>query len=167
MRMTPTLSVLIVFATALTTAGCSPTFSRQSLEQVDRGITFREIQSNPDAYLGKSVMLGGVIIETRNTQEGSFIEVLQRPITRQGRPVETDETEGRFIISSPQFLDSAVYYPGKRISVIGTVAGQKIQPLGGIQYHYPVVTAKELRLWEPRTSPQFSFGFGLGIFHRF
>jgi outer membrane lipoprotein len=108
-----------------------------------------------------------MIIETRNTPEGTSIEVLQRPLDRQGRPLETDDTGGRFIIESPQFLDSAVYRPGKRISLVGEVSGQEVRPLGGIHYRYPVIAAKEIRLWEPRTAPRISFGVGIGVFHRF
>lgn len=161
------MAVLIAFAaiTVQGIAGCAPTFSRQALDQVDRTITFRELQKNPERYQGKWVMLAGLIIDTRNTPEGSFIEVLQKPVDRQGRPRETDDTEGRFLITSPEFLDSAVYRPGKRISVIGEVLGQKMRPLGEIQYRYAVVTSREIRLWEPRTSPQFSIG--IGVFHAF
>ncbi len=167
MRMNRTISVLTVFATVLGIAGCAPTFSREALDKVDRSITFSELQSNPDRYQGKWVMLAGVIINARNTQEGTFIEVLQTPMDKRGRPRDTDATEGRFIIASPQFLDSAVYHAGKRISVVGEAAGQKVQPLGETQYRYPVVTPRELRLWEPRTEPQFSFGLGVGVFHHF
>jgi outer membrane lipoprotein len=161
----------IVLASAagflLVCAGCAPTFSSSALNQVDRGITFQELQSSPDLYIGKWVLLGGMIIETRNTREGTFIEVLQTPIGRRGRPEETDQTAGRFIISSPQFLDGAVYRSGKRISVVGEVSGHEVRPLGQIHYQYPVVVAKELQLWEPRSEPSVSFGFGIGIFHGF
>lgn len=148
-------------------AGCAPTFSSAALDRVDRSIPFRELQGNPGRYVGKWVLLGGVIIETRNTKEGTFIEVLQTPISRRGRPEETEETAGRFIIASPQFLDGAVFRSGKRISVVGEVSGKEVRPLGQIHYQYPVVTAKELQLWEPRSGPSVSFGFGVGIFHGF
>ena len=94
-------------------------------------------------------MLAGVIIEARNTKEGTSIEVLQRPMDRRGRPYETDVTEGRFVITTDWFLDAAVYHRGRRIAVVAEVAGRKILPLGEIEYQYPVVVAKELHLWEP------------------
>ena len=165
MSMKRTLSVLAVLTAMLWTAGCAPPFSRQALDQVDRNITFGELQRDPDQYKGKCVMLAGVIIDTKNTKEGTFIEVLQKPMERRGRPLETDTSEGRFMISSSQFLDAAVFHAWKRITVIGEVAGQKIQPLGELQYRYPVVTARELHLWEPTFGPRVTFG--VGIYHGF
>jgi outer membrane lipoprotein len=158
------LIFLLIFASLLG-GGCAPTFSRELLSQVNTSITFGELQAGPERYQGEWVMLGGVIIDTRNTAQGTSVEVLQRPLDRRGRPRETDDTGGRFMIESEQFLDAAVYQRGKQLSVVGQVSGQTVRPLGEMQYRYPVVTAKELRLWERRTSPQFSFG--VGVFHQF
>jgi outer membrane lipoprotein len=142
-------------------ASCAPPFAKGTLEKVDRSISFRELQRDPDTFKGRWVMLAGVIIEARNTKEGTSIEVLQRPMDRRGRPYETDVTEGRFIITTDRFLDAAVYHRGRRIAVVAEVAGRKILPLGEIEYQYPVVVAKELHLWEPSSGPQFFFGIGV------
>ena len=142
-------------------AGCAPTFSKGTLEKVDRSISFRELQRDPDTFKGRWVMLAGVIIEARNMREGTSIEVLQRPMDRRGRPYETDITEGRFIITTDRFLDAGVYHRGRRITVVAEVAGRKILPLGEIGYQYPVVVARELHLWEPSSGPQFFFGVGV------
>ena len=148
-------------------AGCASKFSHEALDRVDRGIPFMQLQANPDAFRGKWVMEGGYIIETRNAHDGTYIEVLETPLDRQGRPLDTDQTGGRFIISSKQFLDPAVYHPGKPVSVIGEVSGQEVRLLGEVKYRYPVLTPQELHVWEPRSSPQVSFGFGIGVFHGF
>ena len=108
-------------------------------------------------------MLAGVIIETTNSKEGTLIEVLQRPMARSGRPLETDASEGRFLISSDKFLDPAVYHPGKRITVIGVASGSSVRPLGELEYRYPVLSARELKLWEPSAGPWFSIG--IGVYH--
>jgi outer membrane lipoprotein len=157
----------ILSAVAAAMTACAPTFSKEIMEQVDRTISFRDLVKAPERYQGKWVMLGGVIIETRNSAQGSTVEVLQTPLDRQGRPRETDETAGRFIVESPEFLDAAVYQPGKRISLVGQVRGQEVRPLGEMNYRYPVISSKELRLWEQGTSPRVSFGFGVGVYHRF
>jgi outer membrane lipoprotein len=140
---------------------CAPPFAKGSLEKVDRSISFRELQRDPDTFKGRWVMLAGVIIEAKNTKEGTSIEVLEKPMDRQGRPYETDVTEGRFIITTDRYLDAAVYHRGRRIAVVAEVAGRKLLPLGEIEYQYPVVVAKELHLWEPSSGPQFFFGIGV------
>ena len=50
----------------------------------DQSISFRALQRDPDTFKGRWVMLAGVIIEARNTKEGTSIEVLQRPMDRWG-----------------------------------------------------------------------------------
>ncbi len=154
----------LVLAALAVAGGCAPPFSQAALDRVDRTVSFKELREDPDHYRGTWVMLAGVVVETRNTPEGSFIEVLQKPMDRRSRPLETDETGGRFMIYSAKFLDAAVYHKGKRISVVGEVTGVKTQPLGEIQYQYPVVGAKELTTWEPSSGPHFVFGVG-AVFH--
>jgi len=78
-----------------------------------------------------------------------------------GKPYETDAIEGRFIITSDQFLDAAVYHRGRRIAVVAEIEGRRILPLGEIEYQYPVLVSKELHLWEPSSCPQFFFGIGV------
>jgi outer membrane lipoprotein len=153
--------ITLFLVAVLGATGCAPPFAKEALEQVDRGISFRELQRDPDMYKGRRVMLAGVIIETRNTKEGTSIEVLQKPMDQRGRPYETDATEGRFIITTDRFLDAAVYHRGRRITIIAEVAGRKVLPLGEIEYQYPLVVAKELHLWEPSSGPQFFFGVGV------
>jgi len=155
--MTVALPLIAIFGAA----GCAPPFAKGALEKVDPSISFRALQSEPDTFKGKWVMLAGVIIESRNTKEGTSIEVLQRPMDSRGRPHETDATEGRFIITTDRFLDSTVFHRGRRITVIAEVADRKILPLGEIKYQYPVVVAKELHLWEPSSGLRFFFGIGV------
>ncbi len=155
----------LLLGAAMTAGGCAPPFSQASLDRVDRTVTFGELLKEPEQYRGTWVMLGGVIVGTRNATEGTFIEVLQKPIDRRGQPLDTDQSGGRFIISAAGFLDAAVYHGGRLITVIGEAAGAKTQPLGEIQYRYPVVSAGELHLWDPDAGPHFVFGVGVGIFH--
>lgn len=141
--------------------GCAPPFSKQLLERVDSTILFPALQEHPDTYKGKLVMIGGVIVESKNSREGTAIEILQKPLDGQGRPLQTDATGGRFIAVSDKFLDAAVYHAGRLITVIAEVAGSTTRPLGEIEYRYPVVTVKDLHLWEMSTGPRFNFGIGV------
>jgi len=152
----------ILLALLLTTA-CAPAFPQQMLDRVDRNLSFKELQKNPDAYKGAWVMLGGMIVASKNTKEGTVIELLQKPLAGSGRPLRTDATEGRLFIVAEEFLDAAVYHAGRELSVIGEVSGQKVQQLGEIEYRYPLVSAKSLHLWDPSSGPRVSFGIGIGV----
>jgi starvation-inducible outer membrane lipoprotein len=70
----------VLVLAALAVAACAPAFSPEALDRVDRAVTFRQLQANPDAYLGKWVLAGGIILETRNAPEGTTLEVLERPV---------------------------------------------------------------------------------------
>lgn len=156
------LIVLVLLAAAVTiSAGCAPPFSKELLDKLEKNISFAAVQKEPERYTGKLLMVGGTIVDTKNRKEGTRIEVLQKPLDGEGRPALTDETGGRFLIVSPQFLDGAVYHRGRSVTVIGEVAGSKVQQLGEIEYRYPVITAKELHLWSPYSGPRFSVGVGV------
>lgn len=143
--------------------GCSPPFPRELMEKVDRNTAFAEVQKDPTAHAGKLLMLGGMIVETKNLRQGTRIEVLQKPLDGQGRPALTDATGGRFLVLATQFLDGAVYQRGRMITVVGEVAPPQVLPLGETEYRYPVLSARSLHLWEPYTGPRFSIG--IGVYH--
>jgi outer membrane lipoprotein len=128
---------------------CAP-FSKEMLLRVDPALNFVDVQKNPDAYAGKTVLWGGVIIETSNKQQETVLKVLQTELDYQKRPTRLDRSLGRFLIRQPGFLDPAIYKEGREITVAGEVAGKEVQPLGSSQYAYPVIAAKEIYLWERR-----------------
>jgi outer membrane lipoprotein len=146
-------------------AGCSPPFSPDLLDRVDRTVAYGELQKDPDRFTGRVLMLGGVIVEARNLKEGTQLEVLQQPLDGRGRPLETDETGGRFLVIAEQFLDTAVFHRGRAVTVIGEVVGKQTRPLGQIEYRYALLKAKAVHLWPPEVGPQFSIG--VGVYHGF
>jgi outer membrane lipoprotein len=159
--LTIVVSCLFVF---FITAGCAPPFSKETLDKVNRNVSFQELKKEPEQFKGTWVMLGGMIVGSKNAKEGTLIEILQRPLDTDGRPLQTDSTEGRFLIQSDTFLDPAVYHEGRLITVVAEVIGRKELPLDDIMYTYPLLSVKDLHLWEPSQGPRFFFG--IGIEHR-
>jgi outer membrane lipoprotein len=155
---------LLMLVAGLWFAGCAPTFPRQITDRVDRHVSFKELQADPEKFKGLWLMLGGVIVSSRNAKEGTYLEILQKPLEGDGRPVDTDATEGRFVVQTEEYLDSAVYHRGRIITIVGEVAGQKTMPLDETTYQYPLLAAKALHLWKPSDGPRFFFG--VGVFHR-
>ena len=152
-------------ALILALAACSPPFSRELLDRVDPSVTYADLQKDPDRLNGKVLMLGGIIVEARNLKTGTELEILQHPLDRQARPLVTDETGGRFLVLTEQFLDTAIFHRGREMTVVGEVAGHQARPLGQIEYRYPVVRAKDIHLWSPSSGPRFSIG--IGVYHGF
>jgi outer membrane lipoprotein len=151
-----------VFTALLASQGCAPPFPKELLEKVDRKVSFTALQKEPGAYEGRLVMLGGMIIEAKNQAEGTLIEVLEKPLDSEGKPRQTDESGGRFLVTTGNFLDAAVYHTGRMITVVGTVSGQRTLKLGEIEYRYPLIAAKDQYLWRPYSSgPRFFFGIGV------
>lgn len=154
------LTILFLLAAGGISA-CAPVFPKEVTDRIDRHVFFKELKSDPDRFKGIWVMLGGVIVSSKNMQEGTLIEVLQKPLDSDGRPLETDQTEGRFLVESDQFLDSAVYHRERLITIVGEVAGKKAMPIDEIMYQFPLISAKALHLWSPASGPHFFFGIGV------
>lgn len=156
-------SVLLLFI-LFPAAGCAPPFPRETLDKVNRTVSFQELRTAPEKFKGTWVMLGGMIVAAKNAKDGTLIEILQKPLDTDGRPLETDSTEGRFLVQSDTFLDSAVYHQGRLVTVVAEVIGRKELPLDEIMYSYPHLIMKALHLWGPSAGPRFFFG--VGVSHR-
>lgn len=158
----------LVAAVVLTVAGCAPTFPPHVTDKIDRSVKFSDVLKNPQVYKGKTVMLAGTIIDVKAEKDGSaYIEIIERPKGRSGKPLDTDQTEGRFMAVTKQFLDPAVYRKGRPITIVGEIIGDSVKPLGEMVYRYPLLRIDAAHLWEPSTAPRVSFGFGIGIYHGF
>jgi outer membrane lipoprotein len=168
MRTKYIMLVPLLAAAIVLTAGCARPFPSRITDQVDRKISFADLRKDAGSYKGKWVMLAGVIVGSRTEKDGTtYIEVVQKPADSDGRPLETDESGGRFIAVSKQFLDPAVYSGGREITVVGEVIGNTVQPLGEMEYQYPFLEVEALHLWEPSYGPSYSVGVGVGVFHRY
>jgi outer membrane lipoprotein len=128
---------------------CAP-LSKEIMSQVDETLTYQAVHADPLKYVGKTVLWGGVIIETVNKQGETVVKVRQTELDIEKRPINLDHSAGRFIVQSAGFLDPAIYQEGREITAAGVIAGQETLPLGNTHYSYPVIQAKEIHLWEKR-----------------
>jgi len=161
------LFMYIAIAGFFLLSGCASVISQRALDEVDRTLMFEQLLENPEAHKGKTVLLGGTIIETQNFSDRTHLVILQRPLGFRKRPIAEDVSRGRFIINTPGFLDPAIYRNERKITVVGSVMGTEVRALGKTEYSYPVVEKKELYLWpleeSTETGPRVHFGVGIGI----
>jgi len=149
-------------------SGCAPVISKEVMQDVDQGISFQEMQKRPEAYEGRTTVLGGDIIQTENYPDKTLLVVLHRPLDSRQRPEAEGTSLGRFIVKVSGFLDPAIYQAGRLITVAGMVTGKETRALGEVNYTYPILEKRELYLW-PRDGAAASgsipvhFGIGIGI----
>jgi len=154
------ISCLLAFMSA-----CAPVISQTTMNTVDKSISFPALQQRPDILKGRVVLLGGQIIATTVTADETWIEVLEKPLDYQQRPLDTDQSSGRFLVRFQGFLDPAIYASGRKLTVAGQVEGKVVRPLKEMNYTYPVLISKEHHLWKPDdaySTPRFGIGIGVG-----
>lgn len=148
----PTILVLLI----VSMVSCAP-FPDQVMEEVKKDIEFSEVIKAPDAFRGETVIWGGVIIETVTRTDDTLILVRQTELDFQKQPKDPDKSAGRFIVRYRGFLDPAIYSPDRELTVVGTIVGKEERPIGERRYTYPVIDARELRLWEKRKAPPYYY----------
>ena len=136
--------------TILFFSGCAHVVSPELKEKSDQDITFADLQLNPEAHEGEIVVLGGVIVQTMTTEDGSLIEIYQTRTDARGRPVDLDISRGRFLVFSSEMLDPEIFRQGRRVTVAAMVEGERMGRIGEADYLYPYLTALEIHLWEER-----------------
>jgi outer membrane lipoprotein len=139
----------------LISAGCTPIISDPLKREISRDITFKEVIKDPEAYKGKIVVFSGIILGSKNTKEGTLIEMLQKPADIEGRPKDIDESDGRFLAVYDGYLETAIYSRGREALVAGEVRGKRVLPLGEIEFMYPLISIKEIHLFKVRKEERF------------
>jgi len=146
-------------------AGCAPVISKNVLATADQSIPFREIAKDPAKYTGRTVVVGGAILSSRNLEDQTEIEVLQMPLGYRLKPVNPEESAGRFILVFKGFKDPAIYSEGRKITAVGRVEGSMKGEVGKMPYDYPVIKPDEDYLWQMEYEPSIGLGVGVGIIH--
>lgn len=139
------LFLLIFSFTAL--SGCAHVISDEGLKLADRSLTFRAVRENPNAHVGKNIIIGGTIASIRNGKDGAELEVVQLNLDMTGMPEDSHRSGGRFIATSADFMDSLIYSVGKMVTILGEITGKKTKKLEERDYTYPVLAIKEIHLW--------------------
>jgi outer membrane lipoprotein len=143
---------ILMAGMALLLQGCSYAISSDVSRTADRTITFEQLQADPSSLKGKTVILGGLIAYVRHVKSGTLIEIVQKELDYWGKPLRTKRTGGRFIVHQSRALDALVFAPDREITIAGEVTGTEERSPGEAAILYPLINAKEIKLW-PREKP--------------
>lgn len=127
--------------------GCSSPISKSVRKETKPEISFRQLRQSPKDHMAEMVLLGGEIIRTRNTTQGTLLYVLEKELDYRGKPRKDDKSGGRFVVQHPGFLDPVIYGAGRLLTVAGRVMGEQKEKIDEVDYTYPVLHAEEIHLW--------------------
>jgi outer membrane lipoprotein len=161
MRLSRTLPLFLIVLLGACASG--PDFRTGA---VDRALTPRGVAAEPEAAMGRTVLWGGVILDTTNLKNSTLIEVLAYPLDSKEWPLRDSDPLGRFLLLQDGFLEPATYAEGRLVSTVGTVTGTRAGRIGASDYAYPIISSEQLYLW-PRDSARdrtrVIFGVGVGV----
>ncbi|MFO7840238.1 MAG: Slp family lipoprotein [Desulfosalsimonadaceae bacterium] len=146
MNLKNTLSFLLLLFLAAGLSACSVVSKDIRREAVE--VPFAGIAEDPAAYEGRMVILGGYVAELENLIDKSRLVLLQAPLDFQDKPGDRQQSEGRFVAVTENFLDPMVYEKGRQVTVAGIVSGRTREKVGEYRYEMPVIEAKEIHLWQ-------------------
>jgi outer membrane lipoprotein len=167
---------LVLLLWALAGLGCSssvpPAIRGDIPGQTLRSLTVAQAQRGADVYSGQRVRWGGSILAVRNLPDSTEIEVLSRPLDRDGEPRADADGTGRFIARIAGFIDPAEYAEDRLLTVVGLIDGVETRDVGEYPYRYPVIAVSSRYLWPvvepdpyPYGYPWYYGGYGYGPWH--
>lgn len=160
--MFPPLGRFVLIALALLLSACAGVIPSELREKIQWNLGLRDLQRDPGAHRGQLVLLGGEILDVRNTESGDVVEILQRPLYASSRPNLVGESQGRFLIKLTKEVSlEKDYREGQPLTVVGEVA-EEAQSRAGNDMPSPMVVAKYLHLWSAldyarRTPPPYYY----------
>jgi len=136
----------------ITIISCAPVLRQDIMETAIREFSLSDIKSNPDPYEGKLFVLGGSIVNTKISQEGSQVEALYIPVDSRGylKNEEPSSSDGRFLAILPKAqgtLDPLIYRKDRDITVAGEFVGTRSGKIDEVEYTYPVFQIVQIYLW--------------------
>lgn len=100
-----------------------------------------------DRYMDHDVLWGGTIVETREFERHTEIEVVAFPLDSQQRPALDAPEQGRFIALRAGRLDPREFSPGRFVTLRGPITGDRERELRGSRERLAEVDAREIVLW--------------------
>jgi outer membrane lipoprotein len=147
------LPILLVLMT-----GCGSVLSKDALYGVNYEVDYNRLKASPETHLGKTVILGGMILANEVADDGSTLEILKYTLDKRDEPQDPDEAGGRFLVHSSRLLDPSLYKEGRLVTLTGTLRGVEVRPLQKARYAYPLFEVGELYLWpEPRYEDRYPY----------
>lgn len=138
--------ILFSLSALLLPVSCT-VISKPVRSEAEPPLPFKTLVAQADQFRGRTVILGGYILETRNLESETVIKVLQVPLAIGEEPGLKDRSEGRFLVFHQGFLDPEIYSKDRIVTVAGDVIGAGIEEMSADQIQYLKLKYREIYLW--------------------
>jgi outer membrane lipoprotein len=130
--------------------GCAHPVSQEIRKGINLSIKFDSLVEDPNLFIGKHVLFGGVIVVTRNLKDGTELEIVQKNLDSYGNLEVGDYSGGRFLFFSKGYLEPEIFATGREVIGVGKVMGQKLGQVGDYSYNFPIIEVEELYLLDDK-----------------
>ena len=135
----------------LVMTGCSPLPSRY-IEQAEPGVTLTSLVAAPDTYQGKTVMLGGVMVDQEPQGSRLWLHLKNRPLDKDYRPHRPTINEGPeagyyWVIVPDASLLPPNWKQWARVTVVGRVVDQQEARPTTVPASEPILRLVFMRGW--------------------
>lgn len=141
------MKTFIFLAAVLFLSGCASRIPQNISEEPTPDLTISDVIAQVDARKNQPVRWGGSILTVTNHANDTEIEILAKMLDSSGKPVEGDDSRGRFLARVDGFIDPAVYAKGRLLTIYGLVNSVLTRKIGEKPYAYPVILAQTTYLW--------------------
>jgi outer membrane lipoprotein len=138
---------------------CAPVLRKDLMIEGIFDAQLSEIKQNPTINKGKLFVLGGIIVKTTVTKEGSLIEAIHVPVNSRGYLKSDGSSNGRFLaIYHKELLDPLLYSERREITLAGEFIEIRKNKIGEMDYSFPVFEIKDIHLWEEIEKRDYYYG---------
>lgn len=125
-----------------------------------------DVARQPESYHDAEVLWGGKILDVRNLETTTEVQIVAYPMDAAQRPDPRAQTEGRFIVVLPGYVEALDFPAGRFVTARGRAAGTHVGRVDDHEYVFPRVGDAVVHLWPvnfPYERGRVSFGVGLGV----
>jgi outer membrane lipoprotein len=127
---------------------CAPVLRYDLMKRGIFDVRLSDIKKTPAPHRGKLFILGGIIVKTTATKEGSLIEASYVPVDSRGYLKNISASNGRFLALYKGFLDPLIFRHKRELTIAGVFRGTRLGKIDEMNYTYPFFEIEELYLWE-------------------
>jgi outer membrane lipoprotein len=118
-----TISLIMLVIVLIVPWSCAPrkVIDEQIRTESEGVVQFNTLVQDMDRYIGKAVILGGYILETKSFPGETTFTVLQTPLVSGEEPDSKDRSQGGFVLIYKGSLKPDLYEKDRRVTVAGKV----------------------------------------------